>query len=71
MAVKVKAGAVKEKGGRGKQGVMMEVFDWRRVGRSEQEIRERLKARGYQASRINELPKKTRMTPAEVAADPS
>ena len=72
MAPKVKAYEVKDKGGRSKRGIMADVLNWRNAEESEQAIREKLKALGYQPPRINELLKKTRMVniPAEAAGGP-
>ena len=51
---------------------MADVLTWRNAEESEQAIREKLKALGYQPPRINELLKKTRMVniPAEAAGEP-
>ena len=72
MAPKVKAYEGKDKGGRSKRGIMADVLNWRNAEESEQAIREKLKALGYQPPRINELLKKTRMVniPAEAAGGP-
>ena len=47
-------------GGRSKRGIMAEVVEWRREGVSKNNIRDKLKARGYQAPRIKELLKNTK-----------
>ena len=72
--------ALKGQGGRNKRGIMAEVLDWRKEGHTENKIRDNLKARDYQPSRITELIKKTKdatalpgaapMTHAKIAALP-
>ena len=64
MAPKRRARKAKGKGGRNKRSIMAGVFIWRHTGASEQEIRDKLRARGYKPPRISELLKKTRPTNA-------
>ena len=52
--------SLKGQGGRNKRGIMAEVLDWRKEGYTENKIRDNLKARDYQPSRITELMKKTK-----------
>ena len=66
-------GGSENQGGRGKRGIMAEVIAWRQQGQTEQDIRDKLKARNYQGPRITELLKNTRASAAvigKVAAAP-
>jgi hypothetical protein len=51
-------------GGRGKRGIMDEVATWRQEGHTEKDIRDKLKARNYQAPRIAQLLKSTKASAA-------
>ena len=62
MAAKRRARKAKGKGGRNKRSIMADVLIWRDTGASEQEIRDKLKARGCKPPRVSELIKKTRPT---------
>ena len=62
MAAKRRARKAKGRGGRNKRSIMADVFIWRDTGASEQEIRDKLKARGFKPPRVSELIKKTRPT---------
>ena len=62
--------SLKGQGGRNKRGIMAEVLDWRKEGYTENKIRDNLKARDYQPSRITELMKKTKNAAALPGAAP-
>ena len=62
MAAKRRARKAKGRSGCNKRSIMADVFIWRGTGASEQEIRDKLKARGYKPPRVSELIKKTRPT---------
>ena len=66
MAAKRRARKAKGRGGRNKRSIMADVFIWRDTGASEQEIRDKLKARGDKPPCISELLKKTRTTNAPI-----
>ena len=64
MAAKRRARKAKGRSGCNKRSIMADVFIWRHTGASEQEIRDKLKARGYKPPRLSERLKKTRPTNA-------
>ena len=58
------SGGNSNQGGRGKRGIMAEVAAWREEGKTEEDIREKLKARNYQGPRIAQLLKDTKASAA-------
>ena len=57
-------GGNSNQGGRGKRGIMTEVAAWRQEGQTKKDIRDKLKARGYQGPRIAQLMKSTEASAA-------
>ena len=60
------SGGTANQGGRGNRGIMAEVVAWRQEGQTEKDIRDKLKARNYEGTRITELLKNTKASAAVV-----